>query len=82
MWSRWDWLDTWHPTFAADSSFQQAKSMFQDNPLPYMYPGPWTAAVITRGGRSLRRDLPAGQCGGRGPDGCQGLPILQIVKLV
>jgi len=82
MWSRWDWLDTWHPTFAADSSFQQAKSMFQDNPLPYMYPGPWTAAVITCGGRSLRRDLPAGQCGGRGPDGCQGLPILQIVKLV
>jgi prepilin-type processing-associated H-X9-DG protein len=45
IWARWDWLDPWQPTFAADKSFQGAASMFQVNPLPYTFPGPCNAAV-------------------------------------
>jgi len=45
MWARWDWLDPWHPTFAADVSFQGAASMFQVNPLPFTFPGPCSAAL-------------------------------------
>lgn len=45
MWSRWDWPDMWQPTFAADSSALGAASMFQDNPAPYVYPGPCNPLV-------------------------------------
>jgi prepilin-type processing-associated H-X9-DG protein len=45
MWARWDWLDPWQPTFAADVSFQGAASMFQVNPLPFTFPGPCLAAL-------------------------------------
>lgn len=45
MWGRWDYLDPWQPTFAADESFLGSASMFQDNPQPAVYPGPCNPAV-------------------------------------
>jgi len=45
MWARWDWLDPWQPTFAADQNSQGSASMFQLNPLPFTYPGPCNATV-------------------------------------
>lgn len=45
MWGRWDYLDPWQPTFAADGQFQGSASMFQDNPQPAVYPGPCNPAV-------------------------------------
>lgn len=45
MWGRWDYLDPWQPTFAADSRFLGPASMFQDNPQPAIYPGPCNPAV-------------------------------------
>jgi prepilin-type N-terminal cleavage/methylation domain-containing protein/prepilin-type processing-associated H-X9-DG protein len=45
QWARWDWLDPWQPTFAAEATFQGTSAMFQNNPQPYVYPGPCNAAV-------------------------------------
>jgi prepilin-type N-terminal cleavage/methylation domain-containing protein len=45
MWGRWDYLDPWQPTFAADQDFIGSASMFQDNPQPAVYPGPCNPAV-------------------------------------
>jgi prepilin-type processing-associated H-X9-DG protein len=38
MWTRWDWLDYWQPTFAA--FITGPSSMFQAKPLPYTRGGP------------------------------------------
>ena len=38
MWTRWDWLDYWQPTFAA--FITGPGSMFQVNPMPYTNGGP------------------------------------------
>lgn len=37
MWTRWDWLDYWQPTFAA--FITGPGSRFQINPLPYTFGG-------------------------------------------
>jgi len=38
MWTRWDWLDYWQPTFAA--FITDSSSRFQTRPLPYTNGGP------------------------------------------
>ena len=38
MWTRWDWLDYWQPTFAA--FITGPGSVFQVQPLPYTHGGP------------------------------------------
>jgi prepilin-type N-terminal cleavage/methylation domain-containing protein/prepilin-type processing-associated H-X9-DG protein len=38
MWTRWDWLDYWQPTFAAFITGPSSK--FQVNPMPYTFGGP------------------------------------------
>ena len=38
MWTRWDWLDYWQPTFAA--FITGSGSVFQSNPIPYARGGP------------------------------------------
>lgn len=45
MWARWDWLDMWQPTFAADTSALGDAAMFQENPQPYTNPGPCNPLV-------------------------------------
>jgi prepilin-type processing-associated H-X9-DG protein len=45
MWARWDYLDPFQPTFAADAASLGNASMFQINPLPFTNPGPCNAAV-------------------------------------
>jgi prepilin-type N-terminal cleavage/methylation domain-containing protein/prepilin-type processing-associated H-X9-DG protein len=38
MWTRWDWLDYWQPTFGA--FITGTSSVFQTTPLPYTHGGP------------------------------------------
>jgi prepilin-type N-terminal cleavage/methylation domain-containing protein len=37
LWTRWDWLDYWQPTFAAFTT--GPGSVFQSNPFPYTHSG-------------------------------------------
>jgi prepilin-type N-terminal cleavage/methylation domain-containing protein/prepilin-type processing-associated H-X9-DG protein len=54
MWTRWDWLDYWQPTFAAFITGPQ--SIFQVNPQPVTYGGqcnPRLAQALHTGGMNV-----------------------------
>ena len=49
MWTRWDWLDYWQPTFAAWVTGQPSK--FQADPFPYNSPA--CNPLLAQGGHPM-----------------------------